>query len=90
MTFGWEAVLLVLLVGWTAGYAVGRRNGRSGGFEEGLRYAPLHLKQAAWLDGRCPVCGAVDSGMEPGDTGETDSGGGDDGTHRLFHFEKGY
>lgn len=69
MTFPWEAVLLVLLTAWTAGYGAGRRRGRADGFAEGLSYGPLHLKQAAWRHGRCPVCGAAGAAAE---------GGGDD------------
>lgn len=92
MTFPWEAVLVALLAAWTTGYAAGRRRGRADGFAEGLSYGPLHLKQAAWRDGRCPVCGGVAS--EGGDSGgDVPCGHGGDGSHGgdgTFVSKKGY
>lgn len=54
-----------------AGFAVGRRRGKSEGFAEGERYAPLEMRRQAWERGRCLLCGSRPEGGEavPDDAG---------------------
>lgn len=71
---GWYIVLL--LVCFLAGYAIGRRAGHAGGRLEGEAAAPLILKEQALSTGSCPVCGtaAVNPEDAAEDTEEESSG----------------
>ncbi|MBO8140979.1 MAG: hypothetical protein H0Z37_02205 [Firmicutes bacterium] len=50
----WASVAVLAFV---AGYGLGRRFGRKEGFLEGMRAAPLVLRQASFERGHCPICG---------------------------------
>lgn len=49
-------ICIFILVDFLLGYAIGRRNGIKEGFDKGLAYAPLKLREEVYQKYRCPIC----------------------------------
>gem|GEM_PF-1500579 len=58
MWLGLRVLVIASFFAFFAGYAWGRRRGKSEGFSEGLRFAPLELRRLTWERGHCVICGA--------------------------------
>ncbi|WP_156782502.1 hypothetical protein [Geosporobacter ferrireducens] len=54
MLFG--NVLISILAIFLTGYALGRRIGSREGFQQGLTYGSLKMREDTYLYGKCPLC----------------------------------